>query len=111
MGNNRWKYIVYGASLLLIILGTVFNWLHWPYGHLLTNLGFTPYVLLKLAAFTSTPYREWDWTDKIRLVMALFLAAMLVLRYLHFYNSDYYFMLALAIDYIAGRQLSVRKME
>ena len=111
MENNRWKYFVYGASLLLIILGSVLNWMRLPYGDLLTNLGFTPYVALKLAAFAGYPYRDWDWTDKIRFALALFLAAMLVLRYLRFYNSDYYFMLALVIDYIASRQLSVRRGE
>ena len=107
--NRKTTFPIHVASLLLIVIGTGFAWLHWPYGRLLTNLGFTAYVALKILAFTEHPYGEWDWTDKVRFALALFLAAMLVLRYLNFYNSDVYFLLALAVDYTAGRQLSVRR--
>ncbi|MBC7920534.1 MAG: hypothetical protein H7Z75_05530 [Ferruginibacter sp.] len=107
--NSKATLPIYAASLLLIVTGTVFTWLHWPYGHLLTNLGFTPYVVLKILAFTEYRFSEWDWTDKVRFALAWFLAAMLVLRYLNLYNSDVYFLLALAVDYTVGRQLSVRR--
>jgi hypothetical protein len=110
--NSRqanWKLAIYILSLLLIIAGVVSAWMRWPYARLLTNLGFTPYVLLKIAGFMGTRYRYWHWTDKIRFALALFMGAMLILRYIDLYNSDLYFMLALAVDYIVGRQLSVRK--
>lgn len=89
--------------------GVYLNWMRWPYAWLLTNLGFTPYVLLKIIPFLKLKPGDWHWTDKFRFALALFMGAMLVLRYLDLYNSDMYFMLALAVDYIVGRQLSVRK--
>jgi hypothetical protein len=107
--NAPWKLIVYGLSLLLIVAGVYLGWMRWPYARLLTNLGFTPYVLLKIASFLELRSGDWHWTDKFRFALALFMGAMLVLRYVDLYNSDGYFMLALAVDYIVGRQLSVRK--
>ena len=107
--NRKVTLLIYAASLLLIVTGTVFTRLRWPHGHLLTNMGFTPYVVLKILAFNEYRYSEWDWTDKIRFALALFLAAMLVLRYLNFYNSGIYLLIAMVVDYTVGRQLSVRR--
>ena len=109
MKTTRWKLVVYGISLLLIVAGVYSGWMRWPYARLLTNIGFTPYVLLKIAGFLEIKSGDWHWTDKIRLALALFMGAMLLLRYVNLYNSDLYFMLALAVDYIIGKQLSVRR--
>ena len=67
--------------------------------------------MLKIAGFRKIKSDDWHWTDKIRLALALFMATMLTLRYIDLYNSDLYFMLALAVDYVIGKQLSVRKGE
>jgi hypothetical protein len=103
------KLIVYGLSLLLTMAGMYLSWMRWPYARLLTNLGFTPYVMLKITPFLKLKSEDWHWTDKFRFTLALFMGAMLVLRYVDLYNSDLYFMLVLAADYIVGRQLAVRK--
>jgi len=109
LSTTHWKLIVYGLSLLLIMAGVYLSWMHWPYARLLTNLGFTPYVLFKITPFLKLRSGDWHWTDQFRFALALFMGAMLLLRYIDLYNSDMYFMLVLAVDYIVGRQLSVRK--
>ncbi|MES2731044.1 MAG: hypothetical protein V4714_04820 [Bacteroidota bacterium] len=111
MKNATWKAIVYGVSLLLIITGVILNWMHLPFSHLLICIGFTPYVGFKIAAFLDTQLSEWHWTDKIRFALALFMGIMLMLYYIRLYNSEYYFMLALSVDYIVGRQINVRQSD
>ena len=112
MGNKvSWKTLTYGFSLLLILAGFGFSYARWPHANWLTNAGFSIFVALKIGAFFETPTRDWDWTVRVRLAIALLLAAMLGLRISGFPGSHNYFLLVLLIDYIVGRQLAVRRTE
>lgn len=113
MKKISWRVIWHFISFSLILVGFALSIKGWPYGELLINIGFTPYVIIKLIDLLRTSRNEWHWTDTVRLALALFMGITLVLRYVHFYNhlfpnSNLYFFLALAMDYIVGRQLQVR---